>query len=167
MNQLTNDFIAIDTNVFGQLTDKSINANRHINKLLIVLIKDNVSLLVDKSGEIFSEYKHHLKPEKLEALQKTNEAQIMLYWMHVARKKEIIVDRSSNLWAHIHRVIPEPTEENDRIFVYVAFEKDRILVSNDFKHIINRRSDLKSFYANASRSVKADVMCSQKAATRI
>lgn len=165
MNGLTDDFIAIDTSVFGHLTNKKENPCGHINKLLVALIKDKIVLLVDTGKEISSEYTRHLTPEKLKTQQKKDEAQLIKYWMRFAPRKKIDVDKDSQLWKAIYGIITEKGkgEEVDRVFVYVAFNEGRILISDDKKHIVNRRKKLKSCCVGTSAPAGADVMSSEDA----
>ena len=163
---LTNDCIAIDTNVFVHLTNPAMNPCKHINRLLIRLQKKEVALLVDTGGEIRGEYKRHLSNQikKQGAAQQTlHEAQILKYWLYRASKKKVDVNKSDLLWKAIFSIIPEENEKIDRIFVYVAFAENRILVSNDCKHIINRRAQLKTCYTRVPCVAGADVMPSCEA----
>lgn len=169
MKGLTKDFIAIDTNVFGHLTSNRYNADRHIHELLRVSSeeKGKIALLVDTGREILEEYKTHLQPKRLEAKERWDEAQILKYWMFHAPTKKIVVDKSGLLWKAILEAIPEQEEETDRIFVYVAFKKGRILISNDRKHIVNRRPKLMVCRKNGYCGSGADVMCSREAYGKI
>lgn len=163
MNGLTDDFIAIDTNVFGHLIDAEKNAGRHIHRLLAMLAKKKITLLVDADGTISAEYAHHLIAERLHAKQRKNEAQIIDYWMNHAPQKNVAINQNDSLWHAILRVIPESNEEPDRVFVYVAFKEGRILISNDHKHVIKRRDDLKLCYNHSTIPAGADVMPSSEA----
>lgn len=165
MNGLTRDFIAIDTNVFAHLTNENMNTDNHIHKLLRMPKKEDnkINLLVDADRSIFSEYNRHLKVEYLDAQQRKNEAQIIRYWIRLAPKKKVVIDKKGQLWGAIHAIIPEKDEEIDRIFVYVAFKMGRILVSNDYRHIVNRRKQLKTCCTNGHCGEEADVMCSIEA----
>lgn len=169
MNGLTCDYIAIDTNVFGHLTNEEINTCRHIHKLLRVPGKqDNkICLLVDAGNSIFSEYRRHLNEEFLQLRQRKSEAQIIKYWLRFAPKQSVTVNKNEQLWDAIYKIVPEDQEEIDRIFIYVAFKKGRILLSNDFKHIVNRRDQLKSCYTKGFCSKGADVMGSKEAYHRV
>ena len=167
ISSLTQDYIAIDTNVFGHLTrtkSGDVNEDRHVHKLLRIPRESNIALLVDDCGRISKEYKHHLQPEKLEANQKTNEAQIIRYWMHLAPREKVSVDQETQLWDKINRIIYEENlgEEIDRTFVYVAFNKGRILISNDRTHIVNRREQLKSSCVGYCPA-ESDIMTSKEA----
>lgn len=144
MSSLPTDYIAIDTNIFGQIGDHPNNTDKHIKILLEYLIKKRTCLLVDEGGEISKEYKHHLnRPNFIEKYAGRREPYIMKYWMIVAKRKKIHVVRNS-LWDAIHQCIPEENEENDRILVYIAFFSGRVLISNDEGHIIKRRDRLRS-----------------------
>ena len=162
MNGFPSDCIAIDTNVFGHLTNKSKNADKHINNLLIHFMNQKTSLLVDENGNILKEYDRHLnRPEFRERFEGKNEAYILYYWMHPDIRKKVTV-MNDNLRAAILNTIPEEQEEADRIFVYIAFVKGRILISNDDKHIIRRRDELRDVTRNLCPK-GGDVMSSRTA----
>ena len=163
MNRLARDGVAIDTNVFGHLINGDMNKDKHINTLLKKLREDNIYLLVDTGKQIEKEYKHHLKPYVLEAKSKMDEAYILFYWMIEAPRKEVVVKKETGLWDVIKQTIPEEKEENDRIFVYVAFVKGCVLVSNDRKHIVDRRTELKECCTSGYCPNGADVMGSEEA----
>ena len=89
MNKFPSDCIAIDTNVFGHLTNKLKNADKHINDLLIYFMNQKTSLLVDENGNILKEYNRHLnRPEFRERFEGKNEAYILYYWMHPDTRKK-------------------------------------------------------------------------------
>ena len=162
MNGFPSDCIAIDTNVFGHLTNESKNKDKHINSLLENLIKQKTSLLVDKNGNILKEYQRHLnRPKFRESYEGKDEAYILYYWMYLVTRKKVSV-MNDNLWTAVLKVIPEEQEEVDRIFVYIAFVKGRILISNDDKHIIGRRDELRDVTCNLCPE-GGDVMSSKTA----
>ena len=164
MEVLTDDFVAIDTNVFGHITDGKLNSDRHIDRLLRTLFKMEAWLLVDDGGFIVDEYSHHI-------LQKTDsltpdQIRVLRFWMDSQQHKGVPVNKFSQIWNDICSIVPEETESDkddvDRIFVYVAFVNDRILISNDEKDIIKKRDDLKLKATELGLS-HADVMTSQEA----
>ncbi len=161
---MTVDFIAVDTNVFGHIHNKNMNTENHIYKLLKSLVDLKVLLLIDDEGVIRHEYKHHIE-RKIERLTIDNRI-ILRLWMDPQNHECVTVDESSLLWNGICAIVPEEQDKNkeevDRIFVYVAFVKDRILISNDEKHIINNRDKLKS-KAEGMDLLQADVMTSKEA----
>ena len=162
MNELIPNCVAIDTNVFGQLGDCSENTCKHINNLLLFLIKHETYLLVDDGGKIAKEYKHHLNKQRFkEAYDKRDEVRIMEYWMHPDRRKKVSVV-NNELWVNIKSVIFEPNEVVDRILVYVAFINKRVLISNDNRHITNRRGQLQEVVVNLQLT-DADVLTSEDA----
>lgn len=166
MTTLSHASIAIDTNVFGHLTSKTLNNDKHINALLRYFINQKTSLLVDKDKKIETEYKHHLNnPELKKRYRKREEGYIMRYFMHPQRRKKVPVSKDA-LWNAIHHVIPKEDEEEDRTFVYVAFVTGSIVISNDKKHIVNRRDDLKAA-TKTMCSYEVDVMTSKTAHNQI
>ena len=169
MKGLTNDFIAIDTNVFGHLINSRVNTGNHIHKLLRVPPEERgaITLLVDAGGEIQGEYRVHLRPDHLRASDRLDEAQIMKYWMSLVPREKVTVNEKEPLWNAISKILIEQNEPTDRIFVYVAFKKDRILISNDRRHIINRRARFQACRDCGCCGEGADVMCSREAYERI
>ena len=162
MNELVPNCVAIDTNVFGHLGDCPENTGKHINNLLLFLMKHETYLLVDDGGEIAKEYKYHLnKPKFKEAYDKKDEVHIMGYWMNPDIRKKVSVVKNG-LWINIKSVIFEPKEMIDRILVYVAFVSKRVLISNDNTHITNRRGQLQEVVANLQLA-GADVLTSSDA----
>lgn len=171
MRGLTDDFIAIDTNVFGQINSVENNEDLHIHALLSAE-SESVLLLVDDGGVINDEYRRHLRksldgeyeiaggPAMLELC--------VLRWMKPRKQKRVTV-HADELMIAIKSVVP-PTEPIDQIFVYVAFVMNRILVSNDKGHIIGKRNELKSRVREQARGRNlshADVMCSREAHARL
>lgn len=171
MSSLPTDYVAIDTNIFGHIGNRSINKDKHINTLLEYLMKKKTCLLVDEGGEIAKEYKHHLGNDENLRKKYANgrEPYIIGYWMKVAKRKKIPVEIGS-LWNVIQQCIPEGIpevgDENDRIFVYIAFFSGKVLISNDHRHIINRRDRLCSATNNLCQA-GGDVMNSHTAHTLI
>ena len=141
MNGLTSDFVAIDTNIFMHLMHdgdaiNSSNAGSHIDGLLDRLQLDGIGLLVDSSRKIAAEYLEYIVP----ILDKSDEMDlkryILTYWMNECPHHEVTLDRKSRLFVAIKNVIHESSEECDRIFVCVAFEEGRCLITNDSLHIL-------------------------------
>ena len=162
MNGLASNCVAIDTNVFGQLGDCPENTGKHINNLLQFLMKRRTSLLVDEEGKIVKEYNYHLnKPKFKKKYDKKDEVHIMGYWINPDIRKKVSVVKNG-LWTNIEGVILEPQEEVDRILVYIAFISKRVLISNDYAHITNRRGQLQSVVENLQLA-GADVLTSSDA----
>lgn len=164
---LTDDFIAIDTNVFGHI-NSSRNEDMHIHRLLSC-DSESVKLLVDDGEVIASEYKRHLKDSMRGDCEIAGGPQMLELcirrWMRPQKQEQVVVCKDDELMAAIKSIVP--TEEStDQIFVYVAFAKDRILISNDEKHIINNRCALK-LKAEDMELSQADVMTSEEASARL
>ncbi|MGI9250409.1 MAG: hypothetical protein ACR2PR_04325 [Pseudohongiellaceae bacterium] len=181
MKGLTDDFIAIDTNVFRHIRSAR-NADNHITELLTSGISHGTVLLVDSENIITYEYGQVLIDEngrpQFNAEEDEDPAvmRLLSYWMNAAPKEVVNISTNANkeLQSIIHDVIPLPkvgerkysSTKVDRTFVYVAFAKDRVLISNDKTDIINRRDALISAVKSLNLG-NADVITSECAHTRI
>ncbi|MCY3972877.1 MAG: hypothetical protein OXF52_01505 [Candidatus Dadabacteria bacterium] len=155
--------VAIDTNVFGHLTDRDKNKDGHINDLLEYLKEKSVDLLVDNKGVITGEYDHHLlNKEKLsQQPQRDTEVYLLEYWLVSKEPKKVNLDCNDDLAKSIKGIIHEPREKRDRVLVYVAFKEKSNLISNDERHIVNRRERLTEL------SPESEILLSKEAAKRI
>ena len=142
MNGLSDDHIAIDTNVFMHLFNfnddgsrSAINDDKHIDDILWHLLADSVELIHDSKGKISGEYASKLTP----IVQKESESerrQLLMYWIEFAGRVTVDLDQTDQLYNAIQSVVIEPGEGIDRAFIYVAFWAGRILITNDVKHIV-------------------------------
>lgn len=129
------DAVAIDTNVFIHLLNPQSNPDGHINQLLTHLIGLGIALLVDDGGRIAGEY-NHLLGAAISGQNDRNEIYILRYWILNAPRRSVEVSGNDALMTAISRVIIEPSEAVDRVFVYVALKAGKILISNDEMHIV-------------------------------
>ena len=136
MNNLTSDWIAIDTNVFGHLINPKHNSDKHIYNLLKQLKDDNIFLLVDDKQLMRKEYNKRIRQYIKEAYERQDERYILLYFIDRQNHKEVPVSYANDLMSAILKVISEK-KDPDRYFVYVAFNKDRVLITNDRKDMID------------------------------
>lgn len=130
------DAVCIDTNIFEHLFNPCKNVDGHINGLLGYLQKVGVALLVDDHQRMASEYSHRLIPIIRCNDDLSNEVQLLRYWVMEAPWLSTTIDLTDRLMEAIKRVIVERDEVVDRIFVYVALSRGRVLVSNDEMHIV-------------------------------
>ena len=159
MSLSASNCVAIDTNVFGHIIDKRVNNDGHIHYLLKTLRDKGFSLLADKKGMIFKEYRDHILREKfLKNPHIEVEAYLLTYWL-VTEPTKVSVDCNSTLAKEIKKIIVEQNANVDRLFVHVAFKKESSLVSNDKSHIVNRREQLKVL------SSKSKILFSHEAAS--
>jgi len=136
MSNLTSDWIAIDTNVFEHLMNPQKNTCNHIYKLLTQFIKDKILLLTDNRRKIINEYLQNL-PEYLKYKNdRMGEGTLLFHFLKIENHEVIHVDLSDNLMSAIKKIIPEH-KKTDRFFVYVAFKRNKIFVTNDRKDIID------------------------------
>ena len=132
-NKLTSDCIAVDTNVFKNLLNPKYNKNNHIRKIFECFIKDKISLLVDSTNKITTEYSKSLSTYIKKATHDDN--RIVLYNFYNSRKIKVPVDLSDDLMDCITQTVPKD-KGTDRFFVYVAFKKGKILITNNTQDMI-------------------------------
>ena len=170
MSSLTDDFIAIDTNVFEHILNPNINTNNHINELLETLASDEISLIVDRDKRIQNQYKNRISPILRKVSEKGNELLILRLWFveRINARKIVDVDHNSTLMNTIDSIMTN-CETVDRIFVYVAFSDGRILITNDESDIVERRVPLKNKTKQLRRTLrprsndKSDILTSTEA----
>ena len=173
MNILTQDFIAIDTNVFEHLFNPEKNVDNHISNLIERLRKDEIRLLVDgprKESRILGEYNERLSPYVNSSLQWGRaEWKLLRYFLFLPENFKVVdIDQQDDLMVSIKGIIGvrKGKPVTDRYFVYVAFKKDRALVTNDSGDILNNKGKLKR-KAKTLRLKGADILSSQEAYERI
>lgn len=177
MNILTQDFIAIDTNVFEHLFNPEKNTNDHIWNLIDRLHEDKIGLLIDspddprKGSRIMGEYDRRLLPYVKPRQEVGAESVLLKIFFENAKLVEVDVNQTDKLMVLIKGIIGvrEGESVTDRFFVYVAFKKDRVLVTNDRGDIWNNREELKrkARKAKKRRLEGADILNSQEAYERI
>jgi len=178
MNNLTKDYITIDTNVFVHLFSEQENEDNHIDKLLRKLIEfeqdEKIMLLVDCKGRITREYYSQLQ-KKLDNEDNTSgRATLLEHWIGSENHHLVAVDFNDGLMGKINKIVPTPPKgkrNTDRILVYVAFKKYRILITNDRKDIIDcgnlideRRKKLRRIRGSKSG---ADILTSKEAYAKL
>ena len=109
MNNLTNDYMAIDTNVFEHLLNPEKNTNNHIQKLLTSLKERDICLIVDEGKRIEGEYENRIGP-KLRNTSDTNHIRLLLeFWFvrKINHRKRVPVDAMDELMKGIKQIIIE------------------------------------------------------------
>ena len=140
MNSLTSDWIAIDTNVFEHLMNPEKNVNNHISILFKRFIDNKISLLVDNKKKIITEYDSRISAY-LKNPEKGVEYRLLKSFFEygLGNNKKIVVDLNDALMISITKVIPAH-KGADRFFVYVAFKRGRILITNDREDMIDQNN---------------------------
>ena len=170
------DEVAIDTNVFEHLLNDQHNPEGHINRLLEYLSLKRMKLLVDDRNVIGSEYLTHIIPMLRGKSVKGNELNILRYWTNLENRVSVPIPRNHRLMTAIEKVIVEPPKVADRTFVFVAFRRGKILISNDYEDIIigpareNRRPHRRDrLLREAKRWLEegADILISEEAWVKI
>ncbi len=139
MNNLTNDSIAIDTNVFEHLFNPDFNTDAHINQLLTTLGRNNIELIVDKNNKIWHQYRNRIEQKFYNSTEKGNELSILRLWFREGQIqciKIVNVDLDDQLMRKIDQILCR-SGRIDKIFVYVAFKAGRILITNDLRDMIH------------------------------
>lgn len=136
MDNLPSDWIAIDTNIFGHLISPKHNSDKHIYNLLKYLKDNNVLLLVDDRQYIRNEYNTRIRDFIKKAYERQDERHILRHFINPQNHEKVSISCTDELMNAILTVIPKE-EDPDRYFVYVAFNKDRILITNDRKDMID------------------------------
>ena len=139
MNGLTSDCIAIDTNIFEHLLNPKHNTKNHISKLFEKLMDDEIALLMDDKKRITAEYSNKIEKilDKKDVEIKGEIRVLGTVYSYFMDNKEIVpVDFLDPLMTAITKIIPA-NKGADRFFVYVAFKKGRILITNDRKDMID------------------------------
>ena len=139
------DSLAIDTNVFCHLIDCRVNVGSHINELLRHILQNENSLIVDDEGRILAEYNCHLPAAIKGANDTGDEIFILRAWMNILQNPDMLIKvplENDQIMQLLRKQIKPRRGSNDRIFVYVAFKQNKILISNDHHDIVGgfRRS---------------------------
>lgn len=157
MNNLTQDVIAIDANVLRHLTNPQNNVDGHISTLLRRLLQDGIRNLVDSQNEIARECEYQITRRTKNMAEGKAERILLVNWLSMDNRETVTVDMDDALMSDITKIVPEK-EGPDRFYVYVAFKRERVLVTNDRKNILDQRD----FLANI-RPQGADILDSQEA----
>ena len=146
MNSLSENFIAIDTNVFEHLLNPQENCGDHIDILLKALAERKFNLIVDEKGRIEGEYKNRISPIIKESMDTNLQKRrlLELWFLKLVNCKKRIKVKRDKLEGEIKKIITEQPEKVDRIFVYVACASDCTLITNDIKHIIKGQAGEKT-----------------------
>ena len=170
------DYVAIDTNVFLHLLNPQENVASHIDVLLADFQLRGIVTIVDDSGRIQGEYLDQIGPYLMRTDETGPQADILRYWVMEITPLKVTLDLGDDLMRAIREVIVEPSENVDRILVYVAFRNGSVLISNDERHIVigppwesgqRPRRDRLLRSTRRLRSTGADIMTSQEAHSRI
>lgn len=170
MNGLTRDWIAIDTNVFEHLLYPKENSYGDIWKLLSQLKSDEIRLLVDNKHRIAKEYNKRLgsRIQKEPVSEGKAERILLMHWFFPDNQEVVDIKQKDALMTAIGGIIPTQRGKpvTDRFFVYVAFKKGRVLVTNDHADIVSRRANLLQKTRNI-RPNGADIMTPKKACQKL
>ena len=138
-NELADDHIAIDTNIFEHLLNPAVNVEDHIGRLLTALRDDDIGLIIDAERRISAEYQRRFSTHK--NVRNQDHLYTLKYWSNPDRiRLEVGVSQQDSLMTVIRRIIPDRDRGKiscaiDRLFVYVAIDSNRVLVTNDRRDI--------------------------------
>ena len=130
------DYVVIDTNVFLHLLNPLENVDSHITTLLTHLQTQSIVHVVDEGERIQGEYLNQIGQILARSDELGTEGDILRYWMMEATPRRVPLNLQDNLMRAIRGVVVEPSEQVDRILVYVAFQTGSVLISNDETHIV-------------------------------
>jgi hypothetical protein len=159
-------YIGIDTNVFLHLLNPKYNHDSHIDELLRRLIRLRYQLLVDSSRKIGNEYERLIVPIIRKEDETRPQLPLLRLWMSIDIRYQVTLDPVDKLMQRIKKVIYEKAEHADRAFVYVVCRQDAMLVTNDDRHILRRRTALLRS-TRSERGPRTDIQPSRKAAFRL
>ena len=131
--------VAIDTNVFRHFVNKSENSDGHITEILDHFQAHGTQLIIDDRGRILAEYRHHIPSAFKSAFVKGFEINKLRYWLRLIIDRHNLAEikvRGDSLMSAIRDLVYEDDAAVDRIFVYVAFKTQAVLVSNDCRNIV-------------------------------
>ena len=86
---------------------------------------------------------------------------LLVKWFSVDNHETVTIDMTDGLMSAITEIVPEE-EDPDRFYVYVAFKRKRLLVTNDSKNILSQRNHLAHICPKG-----ADILDSQEAHDRL
>ena len=136
MNNLTNDYIVIDTNIFIGLFNPQENKDDHIEILLNTLQEDCICLIVDEGGKIWGEYTTSIVNQMANGQKNSGYNELIRAWINPDRCKKIVpVD--ANAMNSIKEIIGI-NKTKDATFVCVTMVSDKTLITNDRADIIDR-----------------------------
>ena len=135
MNNLTNDYIVIDTNIFKGLLNPQKNTQCHIEFLLHTLYDDCIYLIIDKGGKIWGEYETSIVNEMTNGHKNSEHNELIRGWLHQDRNLKI-VDTPHDVMDAIKNIIGQ-SKTKDATFVCVAMVSDKTLITNDRADIID------------------------------
>ena len=181
MNNLTSDYIAIDTNVFEHLLNPDQNYNDHIDRLLDSLARNTIRLIVDEEGRIENEYANRILPIITNKKSQVSPAKLnmLTLWLGspISFTKKVSTKNKESLMSEIKKIIRESGTNVDRTFVFVAFYLDRILISNDMQDIVegpkNRTEDRRLILLRNTKKLRSkndsasEILTSKEAAERL
>ena len=169
MNELTNDCIAIDTNIFEQLLNPQNNTGDHITRILEVLTRYKIKLLVDNGDRIKKEYQNRIKPLILRQLENPMHRVVLQYSLAPENYEKKAINGGDDLMRTIRNIMPV-REGVDKIFVYLILKNGKVLITNDRADIIDdgvkkdeRRRNLLTISKRAGRKNGAQILTSKEA----
>ena len=141
MNSISEDYIAIDTNIFVHLLEP--NRGSNIEKILLMLQKKNARLIHDSKNRIKGEYAQKIL-HHFQMLDYPDYQDIIDYWLDQdADNLVVTVNQDDSLYKKIKGILKFQKKTVDRIFVYVALRENRTLITNDRSGIIDKNTKAK------------------------
>ncbi len=151
--------IVIDTNVFVHILNPEENVGRHINQFLAATGSTH-ELCVDDGGKISGEYNVMLGPALKNNDDIRIEIHLLQYWLLFKPRRKIRLE-DKELRIAIGKILPKK-ETVDRCFAETAAASECDLITNDDKHIGNKKKELKRALKKCKYK-KTDILSSLEA----
>ncbi|MCP4105655.1 MAG: hypothetical protein GY749_08980 [Desulfobacteraceae bacterium] len=151
--------IVIDTNVFVHILNPEKNIGKHINQLLAT-IGSSHELCVDEGGKIAGEYKVILDAIIKNANGLLFEIYLLRYWLKLKPLRKIELN-DQQLRTAISKIL-DKNETADLCFTETAAVSECDLITNDDKHIGNKKKELKRALKKCKYK-KTDILSSLEA----
>ena len=136
VNNLTDNCITIDTNIFVGLLNPEKNTNDHIAELLYALQDDCIFLITDMDGKIWGEYETAIPNAMTNGRKNSEYNPLLKFWLNPNRYRKI-VPIDTNVINGIKNIIGK-NNTIDATFVCVAMVSDKTLITNDRADMIDR-----------------------------
>ena len=112
--------------MFCHLIDCRVNVRSHINELLLHILQNENSLILDDEGRILAEYNCHLPAAIKGASDTGDEIYILRAWSNILQNPDMLVKvplENDHIMQFLKKQIKPRKGSNDRIFVYIALKQ--------------------------------------------
>ena len=134
--------VAVDTCVFEQLFNPSVNEHGFITALLQTLSQSEPKLLVDSTSKLANEYAIRLVPKLEKGSDEGDELIMLRFWMNIDLREKVDLVKTDRLMNSIYVVINDERKHADRALVYIALRSGSWAISNDGEDVLRDRAKL-------------------------